>query len=60
MLDLKELSAKADKVIKLARLMDEAFGNAHAEDHLKLAIMAGLDDARHDGFKAADNSREVG
>jgi hypothetical protein len=55
-LDLKELSERAKKVINLAKLMDEAFDNGHEEDHLKLAIMAGLNDTAYDGFRRGEKS----
>ena len=58
MLDLEELKKKTQRILALAKQMDEAFGYGHAEDHLNLAIMAGLNDAMREGFHKAEDSRE--
>jgi len=48
MLNLEELNAHARKIIDLWRLLDSTFGNTGSDDHLVLAIMAGIQDARRD------------
>jgi len=48
MLNLEELNAHARKIIDLWRLLDSAFGNTASDDHLALAIMAGLQDVQRD------------
>ena len=44
MKDIKMLVENADKVIALAKQI-EAFGEACKEEHLRIAIMAGIADA---------------
>ena len=58
MLNLKELKERTQRILDLAEQMNEAFGYGHAEDHLNLAIMAGLNDAMREGFHKAEDSRE--
>lgn len=40
----EELVKKAEKVMSLAKNMDEAFDAEFTKEHLKLAIVAGLGD----------------
>jgi len=57
---LEELRTRADKILALAKQMDEAF-NTNEGEHLTLAIMAGLKDASNFGTnKVQDLSKMLG
>jgi hypothetical protein len=54
MLDLKKLSAEADRVLNFAKLISDTFDTIPYEDCLKIAIMASLTDAERTGFRKAN------
>ena len=58
MQNLKELKERADKVIDLWKLMNEIFPDTKTEDHLRIAIMAAIQDATYQGFHKAETTRE--
>jgi hypothetical protein len=48
-MNIEELSARADKVVKLARDLGRTFPDSEFTHHLRLAVMAGLKDAYRHG-----------
>lgn len=50
MTDMNVLREKAKNIIHLAEKMDEVFDKENHEDHLIIAIMAGLEDAHRSSF----------
>lgn len=50
-ISLNELAEQADKVIRLIKQFNEIFPEENEQEHLKLAIMAGLSDAYKAGQK---------
>jgi hypothetical protein len=63
-LKLEEAMKRADQVIKLAELFDKAFSPEYSQEHLKMAIAAGIADAynhgANKGFNAGKLSAQIG
>lgn len=57
MTDMNVLRERAKNIIHLAEKMDDVFDRENHEEHLILAIMAGLEDACQTGFNQGYVSR---
>ena len=59
---VQEATKQADKVLELHKNMDKAFGHSNSQEHLRIAISAGVADAHNEAYEKgyADGRNSIG